>query len=148
VFRDADASTILTPVNSSVEGNFDHAKMFVRWLWENYSDKEDWIAPLDVSFNFPSSADSVDKAATLYFDDKYNNELGNKLFSGGKHKPFISYEEIEIDKTDVQKFKTFIKKFGVTEFPPLVKDNVNDVGFRKLFDEKYLLSKLSGYETN
>lgn len=148
VFRDADASTILTPINASVEENFNYAKMFVKWLWENYSDKEDWVAPSEISFNFPSSTNSVDKASSLFFDDIYENPLGNKLFNGEKQKPFINYEEIEIDKTDLYEFKKFIKKFGVLEFPPLVKDNIDNVEFRNLFNESYLLSKLSSYEKN
>lgn len=146
VFRDADASTILAPINSSVEDDFNYAKLLVKWLWENYSDKEEWIPPNDVSFNFPSANKNVDKASNLYFDDKYGNTLSSKLFKDGKKNPFISYKDIEIDETDVHKFQKFIKKFGVVEFPPLVKNNIYDSNFRKFFTEKYLLSKLPVYE--
>lgn len=147
-FRDADASSILTPVNSSVEGNYNYAISFLKWLWENYSEKEDWAAPLDISFNFPSSKKTVEKASNLYFNDKYGNPLGSKLFISEKKVPFLSYEEIGIDEVDIYKFKKFIQKFGVLEFPPLMKSGVSDTTFRKFFDEKYLLSKLSGYELN
>lgn len=147
-FRDADASTILTPINSSIDGNYEHAKLFVKWLWDNYSDKEDWTAPIDLTFYLPDNFGSVERASNLFFNEKYDNPLSVKLFINEKYKPFMSYEEIGIHHDEMQRFKRFIKKLGVYEYPPLVEKNVQDLKFRNLFKPNYLLSKLSRHETD
>jgi hypothetical protein len=146
IFRDADAFTILTPINSSVDKNYEYAKLFVKWLWDNYSDKEDWTAPLDLTFNLPNNNNSVERAPDLYFDEKYDNPLGNKLFINEKYTPFICYEEIGIHHNDMQQFKKFIRKLGVLEFPPLIKKTVQDIIFRKLYSSNYLINKLPRHE--
>ena len=146
--RDADASTILTPINSSIDGNYEHAKLFVKWLWDNYSDKEDWTAPIDLTFYLPDNFGSVERASNLFFNEKYDNPLSGKLFINEKYKPFMSYEEIGIHHDEMQRFKRFIKKLGVYEYPPLVEKNVQDLKFRNLFKPNYLLSKLSRHETD
>jgi hypothetical protein len=147
-FRDADVATILTPINASIDFNYEHAKQFVKWLWDNYSDKEDWAAPIDLTFYLPDNFSTVERASNLYFNEKYDNALSSNLFVNEKYKPFISYDEIGIHHDEMQTFKKFIKKLGVHEYPPLVEKNVQDFQFRNLLKPNYLLSKLPRHETD
>ncbi len=147
-FRDADASTILTPINATIEKNYDYAKLFVQWLWENYSQKEEWTPPIDIRFNLPSTAKTVEKASNLYFDDSFGYALAGKLFINGKYKPFISWIDLGIKKEEIDQFITFIKKIGVNEYPPLIKQNIHDEDFIILFKPEYLLDQLPSKETD
>lgn len=148
IFRDADASTILLPVNSSVIGNYDNAKSFVKWLWENYSKNEDWTAPTEVLFNLPSETGLVEKASNLYFDSHYDNPLAAKLFVNDKYHPFINYAKLNIHNDDNSQFLTFISKLGVLRFPPLEKSKINNQKFLSSFDSGLLYSHLPGTETD
>lgn len=135
-------------MNSSVGNNYEYAKLFVKWLWENYSNKEDWVAPQDMTFNLPSKEHSVDKATNLFFNENYDNPLANKLFFNEKYKAFISYKEIGIAQDEMHDFKKFFSKLGVMCFPPLEVKNVQDNGFRKLFTSDYLNKKLPRNEVD
>ena len=147
-FRDADASTILTPINATIESNFTYAKLFVQWLWENYSQKEEWTPPIEVKFNLPSGTKNVEKASNLYFDESFGYALADKLFINGKYKPFISWIDLGIQKEVLHQFITFIKKLGVNEYPPLIKQNIDDDDFKELFKPGYLLDQLPSQETD
>lgn len=147
-FRDADASTILTPVNASIDNDYENAVSFVKWLWTNYSKKEDWTAPIDLIFNLPSKNKTVDKSYNLFFDETYDNPLGNKLFSNKKYLPFIGFDQIGLDIEHKHDFKIFIRKLGVLDYPPFVERNIQDIKFRQLYSSSYLLSKLPKYEVN
>jgi hypothetical protein len=146
IFRDADASTILTPVNASIDNDYENAVSFVKWLWTNYSNKEDWTAPIDLTFNLPSKNNTVAKSFNLYFDETYDNPLGNKLFSNNKYLPFIGFDQIGLDIEQKHDFKTFVSKLGVLDYLPFVERNIQDTKFRQLYSRDYLLSKLPKYE--
>lgn len=146
MFRDADASTILTPINSSVDNNFEYAKLLVKWLWDNYSDKEDWVPPADLVFNFPTKNNLVDKSINLYFDDTYDNPLGSKLFVNNTYQPFISSETIGIMNNELLHFRNFVHRLGVTKFPRIERQNIQDSNFRSQYSPTFLMNKLPSYE--
>lgn len=145
-FRDADTSAILTPVNASVDNNYENALLYVKWLWENYSNKEKWNAPSDLLFSLPSSDGTVERANSLYFGSKYHNSLGDKLFFNKKFHPFVDPNEIGISEDDLLEFQKFSSKLGVLEFPELEKRKITDDRFIKLFNQEFLTSKLPGNE--
>lgn len=148
VFRDADASTILSPVNSSVEDNYKNAKLFLRWLWENYSNNKNWTAPIEVTFNLPSNENTVEKATKLYFNDRYDSSLAEKIFIDENNKPFINIEEVNIAQDDIFEFKEFVSKLGVLDFPLFVEKEILDSDFIDSFDKDFLTSKLPRNEIN
>lgn len=148
IFRDADASTILLPINSSVDGNYDNAKSFVIWLWENYSKKDDWTAPTDVVFNLPSNTGLVEKASNLYLDTHYNNPLAEKLFVNKKYYPFIDYTKLDIHNDDAAQFMTYVSKLGVLRFPTIEKSQIKNQEFLSLFNADFLTPHLPGNEAD
>lgn len=141
-FRDADASTILTPVNASINDNYEYAVSFVKWLWNNYSKKEDWTAPLDLVFNLPTKDKTVVKANNIYFDETYDNLLGKKLFLNPRYSPFSDFRQFEIDNELKKDFKIFISKLGVSSYPPFVKRSIHDEKFSQLYKPEYLINRL------
>lgn len=95
-FRYADASTIISPINTSVEDNFENAKSYVKWLWTNYSQKEEWVPPVDIRFYLPSQIKTVETSNCLFFDENYKNTLGEKLFIDKKYVAFTDPIELGI----------------------------------------------------
>lgn len=147
-FSDADASTILSPINSAVEKNYENLISYVKWLWENYSQNDNWSASEDLSFNLPNDNGNVKKSTNLFFDSKYGNNLGEKLFINQRYSPFISYEKLDIDIESIREFQRFISKLGVLEFPILEHKEITDQQFTLKFDSNYLETKLPSKETN
>lgn len=147
-FRDADTSAILTPINGSIDNNYENALLYVKWLWENYSNKVKWNPPVDLTFLLPSSNGMVVRANNLYFSSKYHNSLGEKLFLNEKYHPFIEPNRIGIGEEDLLEFRKFISKLGVLRFPELEKRKITDDGFLRLFNQEFLTSKLPGNDVN
>jgi hypothetical protein len=146
-FRDADSSTILSPVNSSVD-SYEKAKKFTKWLWDNYSSNPNWQPPEDIRFNLPSQKETVERSNNLYFDRQYGDEIGDKLFIDDKYKAFVKINEIEIDEDSKVDLKLFVKKLGVLQFPEIIKRTISDNGFKKIFTKGYLSEKLPGNDVD
>ena len=146
-FRDADSSTILSPVNSSVD---DHkkAKKFTKWLWDNYSSNPNWQPPEDLRINLPSQKETVERSNNLYFDEQYGNVIGDKLFIDDRYKAFLKINEIGVDDNSKVDLKLFVEKLGVRKFPEISKKNISDNKFKRLFSEEYLSEKLPGNEVD
>lgn len=147
-FRDADVSTILSPINASIGNDYNKAISFLNWLWINYSSIENWRTPIDLMFNLPSNHNTVEKAAHLFFDKTYNNLLSEKLFLKEKYLPIIDFKKLDLDKVQVSDIKCFLEKLGVMTYPPFKEISISDVRFKALFNSKYLISKLSQREDN
>lgn len=146
-FRDADSSTILSPVNSSVD-DYEKAKEFTKWLWDNYSSNPNWQPPEDIRFNLPSQKETVERSNNLYFDRQYGNKIGDKLFLDDKYKAFVNINEIGIDEDSKVDFKLFVEKLGVLKFPEIGKKTINDNKFKSIFTKKYLSEKLPGNDVD
>lgn len=146
-FRDADLSTILSPVNSSVD-DYEKAKKFTKWLWENYSSNPNWQPPEEIRFNLPSQKETVERSNHLYFDKQYGNTIGDELFIDDKYKAFVKINEIGIDEDSKVDLKIFIEKLGVLQFPEISKKIINDNKFKRIFTGEYLSEKLPGREVD
>ncbi|MEC2158007.1 sacsin N-terminal ATP-binding-like domain-containing protein [Virgibacillus halodenitrificans] len=146
-FRDADSSTILSPVNSSVD-DYKKAKEFTKWLWDNYSPNLNWQPPEDIKFNLPSQKETVERSNNLYFDKHYGNEIGDKLFIDDKYKAFVNVNEIGIDEDNIVDFKLFVEKLGVLQFPEISKSTISDNRFKEIFNQGYLSEKLPGNDVD
>lgn len=147
-FRDADASTILSPVNNSVD-DYEKAKKFAKWLWNHYSSDPNWQPPEDIRFNLPSQNETVERSNNLYFDKHYGNEIGDKLFIvDNKYKPIAKIDEIGITEDNKVDLKLFLEKLGVVYFPVLDNKIIVDDKFKRIFSETYLLDKLPGYDVD
>ncbi|OMD89327.1 hypothetical protein BSK49_13160 [Paenibacillus odorifer] len=146
-FRDADLSTILSPVNSSVD-DYEKAKKFTKWLWDNYSSIPNWQPPGDIRFNLPSQKETVERSNNLYFDNQYGNAISDKLFIDDKYKAFVKINEIGIDEYSTVDLKLFIEKLGVLNFPEIIPMSINDDKFKMIFTKKYLSEKLPGNEVD
>jgi hypothetical protein len=125
-FHDADASTILSPVNSSAN-TFEKAKEFLLWLFKNYNDLE-WKVPDDINLHLPNSENSVNDAKNLYISDDFSN----KLFSHTKLKPVLGGKELGLPDEENDEFSDFLLRLGVNKFPPITKAEIDDEEFWKL----------------
>jgi hypothetical protein len=146
-FRDADSSTILSPVNSSVD-DYERAKNFIKWLWDNYSLNPNWQPPEEIRFNLPSQKGTVERSNNLYFDKHYGNDIGEKLFIDHKYKAFVKINDIGIDEDSKVDLKLFAEKLGVLQFPKINKRTISDNKFNKIFTQEYLSEKLPGNEVD
>jgi Domain of unknown function (DUF3883) len=146
-FRDADSSSILSPVNSSVD-DYEKAKNFIKWLWDNYSSNPTWQPPEDIRFNLPSQKETVERSNNLYFDKQYGNAIGDKLFIDDRYKAFVKINEIGIDDNSIVDLKLFVEKLGVLKFPEISKRTISDNRFKRIFTEEYLSGKLPGNDVD
>lgn len=80
---------------------YERAVEFVKWLWDNNGDTEDWLPPRETTFHFPCIREKgVSNSDLLFFGTEYGNELSEKLFVKG-YQPFVSYELFDVDKKDL-----------------------------------------------
>lgn len=117
-FKYLDRSSIISAVNSSVD-TYDKAIDFIKWLWSNYKNEDlNWTPPDNIRYNFPCKKEIVKDSKKLYFGDKYNNPLAEKLFDND-YDAFPEHSVFFIEFSDVDYFQRFIKKFGVKQFPEI-----------------------------
>lgn len=118
-FNYRDRYSIIPTINASIEDVYERAVEFVKWLWDNNGDTEDWLPPRETTFHFPCTREKgVSNSELLFFGTEYGNELSEKLFVKG-YQPFVSYELFDVDKKDLDKFVEFIGKFGVKTYPSI-----------------------------
>lgn len=146
-FRYADSSTILNPVNSSVD-DYQRAKEFAKWLWDNYSFNQNWQPPEDIKFKLPSKTGTVERSDDLYFDDQYDNAIANKLFIADRYKPLANIYDIEVSDNNKVDFKLFCQKLGVSKYPVLKERIISDNRFQRIFSEDYLSKRLPGNDVD
>ncbi len=120
-FNYRDRSNIITTVNSSINGDYQRSVEFVKWLWNNYSNEQNWTPPLldKVKYNFPSDRGKVVSSQQLYFSDEYDNNLSSKLFAvyGDEYQKFPSMQVFDVEVDNIIHFKRFIEKFKVLDYP-------------------------------
>ena len=118
-FNYRDRYSIIPTINASIEDVYERAVEFVKWLWDNNGDTEDWLPPRETTFHFPCTREKgVSNSDLLFFGTEYGNNLSEKLFVKG-YQPFVSYELFDVDKKDLDKFVEFIGKFGVKTYPSI-----------------------------
>ena len=131
-FHYRDKSMIISPVNSSVD-SYEKAVSFVKWLWDNYSEDNDWYPPdRTLSYNFPTKIKAVEKGKNLVFGKSYGNELAEILFEGS-NSFFPEMDEFKIDASKRENFRNFIQKFGVKYSPTITNQEIK--GPKAYFEE-------------
>lgn len=106
---------LISPVNSSVENDFEKAQKFQEWLWNIWiSDRKFDTTIKENDFNVPTKNNSVRKAKETYLGKEFNNNLGVILFENSG----LNYEEIWCpDVEDKELYAQFLKDLGVNKFP-------------------------------
>ena len=136
-FKYRDRSNIIPTVNSAVD-TYDKAVEFVKWLWKNYRQEQNWTPPEradgSISYKFPCTEDNnCINSVQCYFGADYSNPLADKLF-GDRLYPFPPCFIFSVSENDCEEFKEFIRKFGVKEYPKITKQRVTP---KKAFDNEY-----------
>lgn len=136
-FAYRDRSNIISTVNSSVGNNYKNAVEFVQWLWKNYREDENWIPPgmsndseNKITYHFPCKKNKTVKSSReLFFGTEYGSPLAEKLFglSDEKFGNFPPVQEFSISEDETENFKSFIKKFGVLDFPAIEKKEIEPI---------------------
>ena len=115
-FNYRDRNSIIPSVNASINGVYERAVEFVKWLWKNYGKIEGWTPPKETTFHFPCIEGTVANSEMLFLGEEYGNELAKRLFCD-EYSGLVSIEEIGIDRNQMDGFVRFISRFGVKKFP-------------------------------
>ncbi len=124
-FKYRDSNNIIPTINSSIKDDYQRSVEFVKWLWKHYGHNKDGILSYPGSgLNFPTVKGSVAVCNKLYFNEKYGNDISEKLFSQNFYAfPCKEIFDIKDDKKD--DFKEFIQHFGVLDFPKIEIYDIN-----------------------
>jgi hypothetical protein len=120
-FHDADISTILSPINSSVD-SYNKAIEFIEWLFDNKRS-----VPEELYVKLPTSDNNFSSANNLFI----SNELSDKLFLNSESKKLIEFDKLNISNDELEEFIEYVKELGVRVFPPIKKSDVNDSAYWK-----------------
>lgn len=121
--REFSQKSIISPINASINGDFNRSIEFVKFLWTlqaikneipDSSDEED-----KSPYFFPGIDEKVYKVQELYMGQEYGNALGEMLFEGLPLHKIISIEKFGIDNQFFSEFKTFLKTNGLLELPEI-----------------------------
>lgn len=128
-FKYRDRSNIIPAINSSVEGRYKRAVEFIKWLWKNYRGSDDLSGKtVFESLNFPATTQTVLNSHKLYFSVCYGNSLADTLFSGMYgYRAFPGPAEFSIRLEEKEEFMQFIRRFGVLDFPPIIKAKIKPI---------------------
>ena len=136
-FKYRDKSTIISALNSSID-SYEKSVDFVKWLWKYYKDDENWMPPniQNTKYHFPSSEKTFVDSNLLYFGNEYKNNLSEKLFGENYQKfPFINI--FDVSDYDYEKFKIFISKFGIKDYPEIVnKELIGDNDYKNYLKDQ------------
>jgi len=143
-FTYRDRSNIITAVNSSVS-NATQAIEFVKWLWDNYHNDVDWLPPgrqntskekkeATIKYNFPDKKmKEIKESDFLFFGKDYGNTLSEELFDE-RYSSLPPLANFSIDFSVLNGFKSFMRKFGVKDFPVIEKMKIEPI---EAFAQKY-----------
>ena len=73
--------SLISPVNSSVNGDYEKSVEFVKWLWGIWNTEPFAEAVKKVKFNLPTKDNQVKEAEKIYMGVDYKNEIGETFFS-------------------------------------------------------------------
>lgn len=118
---------MISPVNNSVDNDFNRAVSFVRWLIEisDSEEKIDLTTSDDVQFNLPTALHTVAHANRMYFGKEYGNTLAEEIFGRTKtsslteeYAAIASFETLFPDnETDIDTLISILSQAGVTMYP-------------------------------
>ena len=122
--------SLVSPINESINGSYEHSVDFVNWLYKYYEElKNVGNALKEIDFQFPGIDGNVYSSKELYLGSNYNNVYSKILeLTSYKQLPEISIFNFE----DITKAFEFFLFFNVLEIPPVYS---SDIEYRK--DEYY-----------
>lgn len=131
---------VISPVNSSVDNDFERAKQFIGWLWKVWSDSSfDDTIKNRVNFVVPAEGGKVCNARNVYIGADYGNSLGEKLFSNiGCYSKLL---KMDFGDTDIKKVRSFFNELGVSEFPRVCETRKEHVNGTEMRFVDYVLCK-------
>ena len=111
---------VISPVNTSVIGNYDYAVKFMEWLWKVWDESRfDDTIKNKIGFVVPTKDGQVSEAKNVYMGESYDNELGAKIFKQiGNH---YELDDIDIQASNDRK-RAFLQDLGVLIYPRLHQD--------------------------
>lgn len=148
-FSALDTSTVIREVNRSVKDSYENSIDFIKWLWKNYGEKDDWEPPTGnqespIRYRFPADAENIIiEPARCYFGAYYNSELSEKLF-GDNYYAFPPPEKFLVKDDNRGKFQRFISKFKVNRYPPIKQQEINPID---TYDDEIRKDIKNNYDT-
>lgn len=148
LFRAYDAVSLVSPLNSSIKGNYARSVDFIKWLWK-YSNiiqkpkdetpnKENRKNYLIIEHgNFPDSNGNVESSDNLFFGSEYLNPDGEFYFTDANYKKFALPEILSIENANdkIAASDYFEKYFGVLKSPKIIHMEIDKIGKKER--EKY-----------
>lgn len=113
---------VISPVNTSVNGNYDHAVEFMRWLWQVWDEKRfDDTIKNKISFVVPTKDKQVSEANNVYMGESYGNQLGEMIFDkiGTYDDKYHELATMNIQTLDDSSKRAFLQDLGVLKYPRL-----------------------------
>lgn len=124
---------VISPVNSSVNNNFERAKEFILWLWKVWSESSfDETIKNKVNFVVPVADGKVCNAKNVYIGAEYGNILGEELFSNIEG--YSKLLKMNFREVNTNRIQSFFNDLSVCKFPrvcEIKKEEVN--GTEKAF---------------
>lgn len=118
---------VISPINASVNGNFDYAVEFLKWLWHVWDESSfDDTIKTKINFVVPTKDMNVTEARNVFLGEDYGNEFGKCIFSQlGNYAELyrVEFENVDSDRLDI-----FFKEIGVSKYPRLKEVSTNQVG--------------------
>ena len=137
--------SLVSPINESINENYQHSIDFVNWLYQYFDDLKTGITTLkEIDYQFPGADGKVHSSKQLYLGKNYNNKYSKIL-------DLTSYTELaslsSFNFSDINKAIEFFLFFNVLEVPPVYSD---DITYRKDEYYKYLRTEITKryYEKN
>ncbi|MBP5424059.1 MAG: DUF3883 domain-containing protein [Paludibacteraceae bacterium] len=112
---------VISPVNTSVNGNYDYAVEFMEWLWQVWNESRfDDTIKNKISFVVPTKEKKVSEAKNVYMGESYDNKLGAMIFEkiGTYDDKYHELAIINIEPFDDRK-RAFLQDLGVLKYPRL-----------------------------
>ena len=110
---------MISPVNSSVDNDFNRALEFVEWLWDLWKENRFEENIRQIRFNLPSKMGGVWQSRQLYFGEDFHNDFGASLF-----RKLDGYYELYVpaglkERASIDELREFFRGLGVKEYPRL-----------------------------
>jgi hypothetical protein len=135
---------VISPVNTSVNGDYNHAVDFMEWLWQVWDESRfDDTIKNKISFVVPTIDKQVSEAQNVYLGKSYGNELGAMLFKqidkqGNKYHELAIIDILNLQPLDDRK-RAFLQDLGVLKYPRIRQDkeakeiNINSDNIEKKY---------------
>ena len=134
---------VISPVNSSVNNDFERAKEFILWLWKVWDESSfDEIIKNRVNFVVPVADEKVCNAKNVYIGAEYGNILGEELFSNIEG--YSKLLKMDFREVGTERIQSFFNDLSVSKFPRICEIRKEDVnGTEKAFVNFVLRKHLS-----